>query len=71
MHVNEQTAPRLGRAVRAAGFDARPELGEWVWTDYVPETDERARRLYHRLARFRLTRRFGVSNLWCLGTKPR
>jgi ubiquinone/menaquinone biosynthesis C-methylase UbiE len=70
MHVNEQTARRLGRAVRAAGFEATPELGEWVWTDYVPASDERAKRLYHRLAKLPLTRRFGVSNLWCLGTKP-
>jgi hypothetical protein len=70
MHINEQTAPRLRRSLAAAGFDARASLGEWVFTDYVPETDAKARRLYVRLARFKPTRRFGVANLWGEGTKP-
>jgi ubiquinone/menaquinone biosynthesis C-methylase UbiE len=71
MHVNEQTPRTLKRSLHAAGFDARTELGLWVWTDYVPEdAAPRARRLYARLARFPLTRRFGVANLWGEGTKP-
>jgi SAM-dependent methyltransferase len=63
LHVNEQSVRRLRRALRSVGFSqvaVRP--GIWVYTDFVPE--ERARRLYHRLARHRLTARFGASNLW-------
>jgi ubiquinone/menaquinone biosynthesis C-methylase UbiE len=69
MHINEQTAPRLTKSLRAAGFDGRATLGEWIFTDYVPESDAKARRLYHRFARFKPTRRFGVANLWGDGVK--
>jgi cyclopropane fatty-acyl-phospholipid synthase-like methyltransferase len=63
MHVNEQTVRSLRRALRRAGF-ARPEvwLGQWVHTTFVP--DERAARLYHRLAAHRLTRRLGAGDIW-------
>jgi|SRR4051812_24306165 cyclopropane fatty-acyl-phospholipid synthase-like methyltransferase len=63
MHVNEQTVPSLRKALRDAGFtsvDVHP--GVWVETLFVPS--ESAKRLYHRLARFRLTKRFGIANLW-------
>jgi ubiquinone/menaquinone biosynthesis C-methylase UbiE len=63
MHVNEQTIASLRTALRSAGFsrvDVHP--GIWVATDFLP--DPRAARLYHRLARHRLTARFGVANLW-------
>jgi ubiquinone/menaquinone biosynthesis C-methylase UbiE len=67
MHVNEQTRGRLSRALRSAGFRPEVRYGEWVYTGYVPEGEERARRLYGRLAGFRLTRRFGVCNLIAIG----
>lgn len=63
MHVGEQTLGSLRRALRRAGFDAvdvRP--GEWVHADFVP--DERARKLYWRLAKRRPTARFGVADIW-------
>lgn len=65
MHVNEQTPRRLAASLRAAGL--HPEqvrLGEWVYTDFVPV--ESARRTYARLARHRLTARFGIANLWAV-----
>lgn len=63
MHVNEQTVRGLRRSVAAAGFrGADVHLGEWVYTDFVPS--QRARRVYGRLARHRLTRPLGVANLW-------
>jgi ubiquinone/menaquinone biosynthesis C-methylase UbiE len=63
MHVNEQTIASLRAALASAGFaDVDVHPGVWVYTDFVP--DARAARLYHRLARHRLTARFGVSNLW-------
>jgi ubiquinone/menaquinone biosynthesis C-methylase UbiE len=68
MHVNEQTVRRLRRALRDASFDdvdVRP--GVWVYTEFVP--DPRAARLYHRLARFGPTARFGVSNIWGRGVR--
>jgi SAM-dependent methyltransferase len=70
MHINEQTPRRLRRSLTAVGFRARTELGQWVWTDYVPECSPRARRMYGYLARFPATRRFGVANLWGEGIKP-
>ena len=69
MHVNEQTITSLGRALRRGGFrPARASLGEWIYTDHVPEPS--AARLYHRLARLPLLARFGVANIWGEGTKP-
>ena len=69
MHVNEQTVGSLRRALAGAGFaPARVWLGDWIYTDFVP--DERAKRLYHRLARMRLTERLGKADLWAIGTKP-
>lgn len=69
MHVNEMTVTSLRRALVSAGFpDARVELGEWMWTAFVP--DERARRTYHRLARLRLTERLGKGDLWARATAP-
>ena len=63
MHVNEQTVSALRNGLRAAGFsDVDVHPGVWVYTDFLP--DQRAAGLYHRLARHRLTARFGVSNLW-------
>lgn len=63
MHVNEQTRTSLARAMRRAGFDTvTVERGEWIHDRFVPE--ERARRLYHRLARHKLTAWLGVSDLW-------
>jgi ubiquinone/menaquinone biosynthesis C-methylase UbiE len=70
MHINEQTAPRLRRSLKAAGFDATATLGEWVFADYVPESEPKARRLYARFAKLKPTRRFGVANLWGEGRKP-
>jgi cyclopropane fatty-acyl-phospholipid synthase-like methyltransferase len=68
MHVNEQTIGSLRRYLRTAGFDGvRVWVGNWMYTDFVP--DERAKRLYHRLAAFPLTRRFGVADLFAEGTK--
>lgn len=63
MHVNEQTAASLERALREAGF-AAPDVwhGGWMWTDFVPS--ERAKRTYHRLAGFGPTARFGKGDLW-------
>jgi cyclopropane fatty-acyl-phospholipid synthase-like methyltransferase len=65
MHVNEQTPARLARALRAAGLKpATVRLGEWVYCDFVPS--DAARRTYARLARHRLTARFGIANLWAV-----
>jgi ubiquinone/menaquinone biosynthesis C-methylase UbiE len=63
MHVGEQSLGSLRRALRAAAFaEVRVWPGEWIHTDFVPE--EPARRLYHRLARVPLLRRFGIADLW-------
>jgi hypothetical protein len=53
----------LRGALRRAGF-ASPEvwLGQWVHTTFVPE--ERAARLYHRLAARRVTRPLGAGDIW-------
>lgn len=68
MHVNEQTVARLRRSLRTAGFrPSEVKLGEWIYTDFVP--DPAARSLYARLARHRLTARFGAANIWGEGTK--
>lgn len=69
MHVNEQTVPRLRRSLRRAGFaKVNVHPGIWVYADFVP--DEKARRIYHRLAGHRLTRRLGVANIWAEGKRP-
>lgn len=66
MHVNEQTPASLHRALRRAGLqDVSVELGAMVHDAFVP--DERARRMYHRLAKRRLTARFGAADLWGTG----
>lgn len=69
MHVNEQTLGSLRRALRRAGFtNVRGEHGQWIHTAFVP--DERARRLYHRLARRRLTAPLGACDLFAQAVKP-
>jgi ubiquinone/menaquinone biosynthesis C-methylase UbiE len=69
MHVNEQTEATLRRYLQRTGFaPVRVWLGEWIYTDFVP--DRSARRLYHRLARLPFTKRFGAADLFAEGTKP-
>ncbi len=69
MHVNEQTLGSMRRALRHAGFAAvRGEYGQWLHTSFVP--DERARRLYPRLASRRLTAPLGACDLFVQATKP-
>lgn len=68
MHVNEQSQSSLRAALRRAGFvDVDVVLGEWIYTEFVPS--ERAGRIYHWLARFDATRRFGVGNLLATATR--
>lgn len=63
MHVNEQTVRGLRRSVARAGFaGADVQLGEWVYTDFLPSV--RAKALYGRLSRSRLTRPLSVANVW-------
>jgi SAM-dependent methyltransferase len=69
MHVNEQTVRSLRAALRAGGFKADVRLGEWIHDAYVPDSDPRARRLYHHFARFPATRALGIADLWGVGTK--
>lgn len=70
MHVNEQTVRSMRKALRKAGFDpAQASLGRWIYTDHVPE--ERAKRVYHLLAKLPLLDRFGVADIWGRGVKPR
>jgi ubiquinone/menaquinone biosynthesis C-methylase UbiE len=69
MHVGEQSLRSLRRALASAGFTkvgVRP--GVWIYNDFVP--DERARRLYRRLARVPVLRRLAVADLWGRGVKP-
>ncbi|MGZ6825153.1 MAG: SAM-dependent methyltransferase [Mycobacteriales bacterium] len=69
MHVNEQTARGLRRAVRRAGFPVPGVThGVWVYTGFVPSP--RARAVYDRLARYRLTRPLAVANLWVHARRP-
>lgn len=69
MHVNEMSVTRLHRALRRAGFTGVDvTLGDWMWTEFVP--DERARITYHRLAAHRLTRRLGRGDLWGRAVAP-
>jgi ubiquinone/menaquinone biosynthesis C-methylase UbiE len=68
MHVNEQTVPGLGASLRAAGFvDVKSEPGEWVYDAFFPA--DRAKRLYHRLAKLPALSRFGAANMWAEGRK--
>jgi ubiquinone/menaquinone biosynthesis C-methylase UbiE len=69
MHVNEQTVSSLRRALRRAGFArVRVELGEFVYTDFVP--DPGARRTYRLLARLPGLARLGVCDLFAHGYRP-
>ena len=69
MHVNEQTRRSLRRTLKRAGFDrVKVETGEWVLDHMVP--DPRARRIYHRLARFRATRSLGAADIWAVAWRP-
>ena len=68
MHVNEQTLGSLRRYLTDAGFsDVRVSLGRMIYTDFVP--DEKAKRLYHRLAKLPFLNRFGIADLFAEGTK--
>ena len=70
MHVGEQTLGSLRRGLRRAGFaDVRVEPGAWIHNDFVPS--ERARRLYPRLAKRRLTRWLGAADLWAQARRSR
>lgn len=70
MHVNEQTVSALGRSLRRAGFrPSRASLGNWVYTVHVPE--ERAKRIYHRLAKIPFLARLGIGDLWGEGVRPK
>jgi SAM-dependent methyltransferase len=63
MHVNEQTARSLRRALRAAGLrDVRVEHGAMVHDGVLRRP--RARSLVHRLAAHRVTRPLGAADLW-------
>ena len=69
MHVNEQSPSTLRSAVRNAGFEAvRIGLGEWVYTEFVPES--RPRSTYHRLARVPVLNRFAIADLYARGRRP-
>lgn len=68
MHVNEQTVGGLRKALNRAGFaDVRVRLGNWIYTDFVPE--ERAKKLYAYLAKMPLTAQLGVGDLFGEGRK--
>lgn len=68
MHVNEQSRGRLRHSLRDAGFRSPDvSVGEWVYTDFLPSP--RARSLVERMARWRLTSRFAVADLWVTATK--
>jgi ubiquinone/menaquinone biosynthesis C-methylase UbiE len=69
MHVGEHSARSLRRTLASAGFDpVEVTHGEWVYEAFVP--DERARKLYWRLAAHRPTKPFGVADLWGVAVKP-
>lgn len=69
MHVNEQNIPALRRALRTARYaDVRVRLGKWIYTDFVP--DERARKLYHRLARIPYVDRLGICDIFAEARRP-
>jgi ubiquinone/menaquinone biosynthesis C-methylase UbiE len=63
MHVNEQTVAGLRRALKAHFAEVRVWLGDWIYTDHVP--DESAYALYHRLARLPAPLdRLGRGDIW-------
>jgi SAM-dependent methyltransferase len=63
MHVNEQTVASLRRALKAHFGDVRVWLGDWIYTDHVPDEDGYA--LYHRLARLPAPlNRLGRGDIW-------
>jgi len=63
MHVNEQTAWSLRRALREAGLrDVRVEHGAMVYDRVLRRP--RARALVHRLAAHRATRPLAAADLW-------
>jgi SAM-dependent methyltransferase len=63
MHVNEQTVPSLRRALKVHFGDVRVWLGDWIYTDHVPDDDAYA--LYHRLARLPAPlNRLGRGDIW-------
>ncbi|MDT4996537.1 MAG: hypothetical protein QOD45_605 [Pseudonocardiales bacterium] len=63
MHVNEQNRSRLRLSLWRAGFRrADVHFGEWMYTDFLPHP--KARALYHRLARHKLTAPLSVADLW-------
>ncbi|MDQ6804752.1 MAG: methyltransferase domain-containing protein [Actinomycetota bacterium] len=69
MHVGEHTARSLRRTLAGAGFAQVAVIhGEWVYEGFVP--DERARKLYWRLAAHRLTKPLGVADLWGVAARP-
>jgi ubiquinone/menaquinone biosynthesis C-methylase UbiE len=69
MHVGEQSYWSLRASLRAAGFsEVKVFAGAWVYVDFVPE--QRARRLYHHLARVPWLRRLVVADLWATATRP-
>lgn len=69
MHVNEQTALGLRRALQKAGFaQVRVRPGRWVREDVLP--DPRAARLARRLARLPFLRHLGAADLWGEGRRP-
>lgn len=68
MHINEQTVSSMRAYLRRAGFkQSRAWLGNWFYTDFVP--DEGGRRIYRLLAKFPPTRRLAVGDLFGEGTK--
>ena len=63
MHVNEQTVPALRKALRSHFAEVRVWLGDWIYTDHVP--DERCYALYYRLAKLPgPLARLGRGNIW-------
>lgn len=68
MHVNEQTVGSLRDMLATTGYDPIDvSLGEWIHDAHVP--DDKAKALYRRLARFKLTAPYGVADIWAEGTK--
>lgn len=69
MHVGEQTAGSLRRALRAAGFaDVAVERGEWIHDEFLPS--HRARAWLRRAARVAPLRALVVANLIAVARRP-
>lgn len=63
MHVNEQTVSSLRRALRAHFRATHVWLGDWIYTEHLP--NESGRRLYYRLARLPAPLdRLGRGDIW-------